>query len=115
MALDLLDGAEQARAAASAWYAQRFILDLVSRFGPIVRSVRIIRDSIVVVELMRAQLTDAIAEAAFSGAGTYLLHIDDGSTEENVFPGKVWRAGQVRPGTYVDLLERYGWTLKRRV
>ena len=115
MALDLLDGSEQARAAASAWYAQRFILDLVTRFGPIVRSVCIIRDSIVVVELMRAPLTDAIAEAVFSGAGTYLLHIDDGRAEENVFPGEVSRAGQIGPGTYVDLLERYGWTLKREV
>ena len=115
MALDLLDGAEQARAAASAWYAQRFILDLVTRFGPIVRSVCIIRDSIVLVELMRGQLTGAIAEAAFSGAGSYLLHIDDGRTEENVFPGDVSRAGQTSPGAYVDLLERYGWTLKREV
>ena len=77
------------------------------------RSVCIMRDSIVVVELMRAPLTGAITEAAFSGAGTYLLHIDDGRTEDNVFPREVSRAGQISPGTYVNLLERYGWTLKR--
>ena len=38
MALDLLDGIEQARAAASAWYAQRFILELVTRFGALCRA-----------------------------------------------------------------------------
>ena len=70
MAVDLLDGVERARAAASAWYAQRFILDLVTRFGRIVHTVCIIRDSVVVVELKPARLTGAIAWAALSGAGT---------------------------------------------
>ena len=110
MAVDLLEGVKQAQAAASAWYAQQFILDLVTRFGPIVRSVCIIRDGVSVVELMRAPLTGAVAETAFGSAGTYLLHIDDGTVEENVFPGEISRAGQLRPGTYVNLLERYGWT-----
>ena len=113
MAVDLLDGVEQTQAAASAWYAQRFILDLVPRFGPIVQTVCIIRDSVAVVELTRARLTGAVAWAALSGAGTYLLHIDDGKTEEQVFPGSFSRAGRLGPGTYVELLERYGWTRTR--
>ena len=110
MAVDLLDGVERARAAASAWYAQRFILDLVTRFGPIVHTVCIIRDSVAVVELTRARLTGAVAWAALSGAGTYLLHIGDGKVEEQVFPGGFSRAGRMGPGTYVKLLEGYGWT-----
>ena len=114
-AVDLLSGVEQARAAASGWYAQRFVLDLVTWFGPIVRSVCIMRDGVAVVELMRAPLTGAVAEAAFAGARTYLLHIDDGTVEENVFPGEVSRAGQLSPTTFVNLLERYGWTPKREV
>ena len=115
MAVDLLDGVEQARAAASGWYAQRFVLDLVTWFGPIVRSVFVMRDGVAVVELMRAPLTGAVAEAAFAGARTYLLHIDDGTVEENVFPGEVSRAGQLSATTFVNLLERYGWTPKRDV
>ena len=115
MAVDLLDGVEQARAAASAWYAQRFILDLVTRFGRIVHTVCIIRDSVVVVELKPARLTGAIAWAALSGAGTYLLHIDNGKVEEHVFPGGFSRAGRIGPGIYVKLLERYGWARTREV
>ena len=113
MAVELLDGVERARAAASAWYAQRFILDVVARFGPIVRTVCIIRDSVAVVELTRARLTGAVAWAALSGAGTYLLHIDDGKVEERVLPGGFSRAGRMRPEIYVKLLERYGWTRTR--
>ena len=109
MVVDLLDGVERARAAASAWYAQRFVLDLVTQFGPIVHTVCIIRDSVAVVELTRAKLTGAVAWAALSGAGTYLLHIDDGKVEEKVFPGCFSRAGCMDPGVYVKLLERYGW------
>ena len=115
MAVDLLDGVERARAAASAWYAQRFVLDLVTRFGPIVHTVCIIRDSLAVVELTPARLTGAIAWAALSGAGTYLLYIDDGQVEEKVFPGGVSRAGHIGPGTYLKLLESYGWTRIREV
>ena len=113
MAVDLLDGVERARAAASAWYAQRFVLDLVTQFGPIVHTVCIIRDSVAVVELTRATLTRAVAWAAFSGAGTYLLYIDDGKVEEKVFPGGFSRAGCMDPGAYVKLLERYGWVRTR--
>ena len=113
MAVDLLKGAEQARAAASAWYAQRFVLDVVTRFGPIVRTLCIIRDSVAVVELVRASLTGAVGWAAFSGAGTYLLHIDDGNVEERVFPGGFSRAGRMGPEVYVKLLQTYGWTHTR--
>ena len=113
MAVDLLDGVVRARAAASAWYAQRFVLDLVTQFGPIVHTVCIIRDCVAVVELTRAKLTGAVAWAALSGAGTYLLHIDDGKVEEKVFPGGFSRAGRMDPGVYVKLLERYGWARTR--
>ena len=113
MAVDLLGGIERAWAAASAWYAQRFILDLVTRFGPIVHTVCIIRDSVAVVELTRAKLTGAVAWVALSGAGTYLLHIDDGKVEEQVFPGGFSRAGRMVPEAYVKLLERYGWVRMR--
>ena len=50
----------------------------------------------------------AIAWAVLSGAGTYLLHIDDGKVKEQVFPGGFSGAGRMGPGTYVKLLERYG-------
>ena len=109
MAVDLLEGTDQARAAASAWYAQCFILDLVPQFGPIVKSVCIIRKSLSVVELTRAPFTKAVAWAVLSGAGTYLLHIDDGRVEEKVFPGGFSRAGRPRSRAYAELLQRYGW------
>ena len=113
MAVDLLNGTERARAAASAWFAQRFILDLVTRFGPIVHSVCIIRDSLAVVQLTRAPLARAVAWVVLSGTGTYLLNIDDGKVEEKVFPGGSSRAGRLGPEIYVDLLARYGWPRKR--
>ena len=115
MAVDLLDGVERARAAASAWYAQRFVLDLVTWFGPIVHTVCIIRDRLAVVELTPARMTGAMAWAAFSGNGTYLLHIDDGKVEEQVIPGGFSRAGRMGPETYVKLLESYGWARTREV
>ena len=113
MAVELLDGVERARAAASAWFAQRFILGLVTRFGPIVHSVCIIRDCLAVVELTRAPLTQAVAWVVLSGFGTYLLNIDDGKVEEKVFPGGSSRAGGMGPEVYVELLARYGWPRKR--
>ena len=113
MAVELLDGVERARAAASAWFAQRFILDLVTRFGPIVHSVCVVRDSLAVVQLTPAPLTRALAWVALSGTGTYLLNIDDGNVEEKVFPGGLSRAGALGPAVYVELLARYGWPRKR--
>ena len=85
MAVDLLDGVERPRAAASAWVRAAFRPRFSDAVRPIVHTVCIIRDSVAVVELTRAKLTGAVAWAAFSGAGTYLLHIDDGKVEEKVF------------------------------
>lgn len=113
-AVDLLESNEQPQAVASAWYAQRFILDLVLSFGSIVRNVCIIRDGVAVVQLMQAQRTDAFASAAFSGTGTYLLHIDDGRVEDNMFPGEPSLKGQIGLSDYMDFLERYGWTRIRK-
>ena len=112
MAVDLLKGVEQARAAASAWYAFRFILDLVSLFGSIVKSVCVIRESVAVVELERAPLSGAVAWATFSGMGTYTLYINDGNVQELVFPGGLSRAGTISPSTYIDALQKYGWYRK---
>ena len=112
MAVDLLEGEKRAAAAASAWYAHRFILDLVTQFGPIVHSLCIIRDSLAVVQLEPAPLTKAMAWVILSGTGTYLLNIDDGRVEEKVFPGGSSRAGRMGPEVYVELLARYGWRRK---
>lgn len=113
IAVELLEGEERARAAASAWDAHHFILDLVTRFGPIVHSVRIMRDSLAVVQLDPAPLTGAMAWVIFSGTGTYLLNIDDGTVEEKVFPGDSSRAGRIGPEVYVKWLERSGWRRKQ--
>ena len=93
MAVELLDGVERERAAASAWYAFRFVLDLVSRFGPIVKTVCVIRECVAVVELERAPFSGAVAWTTFSGTGTYTLYIDRGNLEELIFPGRFSRAG----------------------
>ena len=113
MALDLLNELDQARAPASTWFAQRFILDLVTRFGAVVKSVCIVRDGLALVELTPAPLTRAVAWATFSGSGTYLLNVDNGKVEEKVFPGSFSRAGRMGSGAYVELLERFGWPRKR--
>ena len=70
-AVDLLDGEDRERAAAAAWYAAEFIVDFVSWFGPIVKSVCVIRECVAVVEFQRAPLSGAVGWATFSGAGTY--------------------------------------------
>ena len=112
MAVDLLDGDEQEAAAASAWYAFRFILELVTFFGPIVQSVCIIRDGVAVVELTSAPLSEAIAWATFSGTGTYTLYVDNGTVKEFVYPGQISRAALISPSTYIDKLQKHGWRLK---
>ena len=112
VAVDLLTDTEQEQAAASAWYAFRFILDLVALFGPIVRSVCIIREYVAVVELERAPLSEAVAWATFSGTGTYSLYIDDGNTEELVASEYLSRRGSISPGAYIDVLQRNGWKRK---
>ena len=112
MAVDLLKDVEQDRAAASAWYAFRFILDLVSLFGPVVKSVCVIRECVAVVDLERAPFLGAVAWATFSGTGTYTLYINDGNVENLWFAGQLSRAGSICPGTYIDKLQEYGWNRK---
>ena len=113
MAVDLLDSAEQAFAAGSAWYAHRFILDLVALFGPIVNSVCLIRDGVAVVVLDRAPKTEATAWATFSGVGAYSLYVDGGSVLESVAPGGTSRWGLLRSSIFADPLEKHGWVRKR--
>ncbi len=112
MAVDCLDSVDQERGAASAWYAFRFILDLVTLLGPIVGRVCIIRECVALVELKRAPLSAAVAWATFSGAGAYTLYINDGSGEEMIFPGRLSRASTISPSTYIDALRRSGWNRK---
>ena len=109
MAVDLLEGVDQERAAASAWYAFRFILDLVSRFGAIVKTVCVIRECVAVVELERAPLSGAVAWATFSGIGTYTLHVDRRNVEEVLFSGRFSRAGPMSESTGFDTLRANGW------
>ena len=63
-AVDMLDEKDRERAAASAWYAAKFIVDFVSWFGPIVKSVCVIREWVAVMEFECAPL---------SGTETYAL------------------------------------------
>ncbi len=112
MAVDLLKGVDQEWAAASVWYAFKFVLDLVSRFGAIVKSVCVIRECVAVVELKRATFSGAVAWATFSGTGTYTLYVDQGNVEELVFSGRFSRARPMSESTVVDLLRDNGWGLK---
>ena len=114
MALSLLDGADQERTAASAWYAFRFVLDLIRRFGAIVKSVCVIDECVVVVELERARSTGAVGWATFSGTGTYTLYVDRGGVEELVYPEQFSRAGPIGESTLVETLNEHGWPLKDR-
>ena len=113
-AVDMFDGEDRERAAASAWYAAKFIVDLVSWFGPIVKSVCVIRECVAVVEFERAPLSGAVGWATFSGAGTYTLYVHQGNVEEVVLPGRFSRAARMSP-TYMEALQKYGWHLKAPV
>ena len=110
-AVDMLDGEDRERAAASAWYAAEFIVDLVSWFGPIVKSVCVIQECVAVVEFERAPLTGAVGWATFSGTGMYTLYAHRRNVEEVVFSGRS-RAGRMSPSTYKEALQKYGWHLK---
>ena len=111
-AVDLLDGEERERAAAAAWYAAEFIVDVVSWFGPIVQSVCMIRECVAVVEFERAPFSGAVGWATFSGTGTYTLYVHRGDVEEVVFSGRFTPAGRMRSGTYAEPLQKYGWRVK---
>ena len=112
IAVDLLNGVEQEAAAASAWYAFRFILDLVALFGPIVERVSIIRECVAVVELTRAPLSGAVAWVTISGTGTYSVYTDNGTVRELVYSSNLSQAGLISPSTYTNALQKYGWRLK---
>lgn len=107
-AVDMLDGDERERASASAWYAAEFIVDLVSTFGSIVRSVCLIRECVAIVEFVRAPLSQAVGWATFSGSGTYTLCVRRGNVEEVVLSGRS-RAGRISPSTYAEALQKHGW------
>lgn len=111
-ALGLVDGADQERAAASAWYAFRFVLDLIASFGAIVKSLCVIDECVVVVELEPAQSTGAVAWATFSGTGTYTLYVDRGGEQELVYPQQFSRAGPIGERTLAETLGRHGWSPK---
>ena len=111
-AVDLLDGEDRERAAAAAWYAAEFIVDFVSGFGPIVKSVCVIRECVAVVEFEPAPLFEAVGWATFSGAGTYTLYVQRGNVEEVVFSSRFSRVGRMSPSTYIEALQKYGWHLK---
>ena len=113
-AVDLLAGVDQERAAASAWHAFRFIQDLVSSFGPIVRTVCVIRECVAVVELERAPFSGAVAWATFSGTGTYTLYVHRGDVEELTFPGRLSREGRMSESIYGQALRDNGWGLRDR-
>ena len=113
-AVDMFDGEDRERAAASAWYAAEFIVDLVSWFGPIVKSVCVIRECVAVVEFERAPFSGAVGWATFSGTGTYTLYVHLGNVEEVVFSSRFSRAGRMSP-TYMEALQKHGWHLKAPV
>ena len=112
MAVELLDGVERERAAA--WYAFQFIVDLVGVFGPIVKSVCMIRECIAVVELKPAPLSGAEAWATFSGTGTYSLWVDCGKVQELVSPGRISRRGRMSQSAVVETLRTSGWGMRDR-
>ena len=113
-AVDMFDGQNRERAAAAAWYAAEFIVDLVSWFGPIVKSVCVIRECVAVVEFERAPFSGAVGWATFSGTGTYTLYVHLGNVEEVVFSSRFSRAGRMSP-TYMEALQKHGWHLKAPV
>ena len=81
---------------------------------PIVKSVCVIRECVVVVEFERASFSRAVGWATFSGTGTYTLYVHRGNVEEVVFSGRVSRAGRMSPSTYIEALQKNGWCLKAR-
>ena len=87
-------------------------MDLAGWFGPIVKSVCVIRECKAVVAFERAPLSGAMGWATFSGTETYTLYVHRGNVEEVVFSGRFSRAGRMSPGTYMEALQKYGWHLK---
>ena len=113
IAVELVPELQRERAAASAWYALGFVADLVSEFGPIVRTVCIIREAVAVVELSRARFSGAVGWLTFSGSGAYTLYIRKGDAEEFTLPGRFTRAHPIGRGIYADALHQSGWHRKK--
>lgn len=111
-AVEQVPDALREAAAASAWYAYLFIQDLVRLFGPVVKTVCVIREGVAVVQLERATFSGAAAWVTFSGAGAYTLHIHNGNVEAITYSGQTQRAGPIHEGTYVKALQGHGWALK---
>ena len=107
-AVEMLDGEDREHAAASAWYAAGFIVELVSWFGPIVKSVCIIRECVAVVEFVRAPLSGAVGWATFSGTGTYTLYVQRKNMKECIFSGRS-SPGRLSADDYMDALREHGW------
>ena len=112
-AVELIPECDRERAAASAWYAMGFVLDLVRGFGPIVKSVCIVQEAVVAVELCQAAFSGALAWATFSGSGTYTLYIRNGNMQELMLPGRHMRAHPIAPSIYADALHKNGWHRKK--
>ena len=113
-AVEQVPDALRETAAASAWYAYLFIQDLVSLFGPVVKSLCVISECVAVVELVRAPSSGAVAWATFSGAGAYTLHVKLPTVEAVTYSGQADRAGPIMEDAYVKSLQEHGWTLKPR-
>ena len=114
MALSLLNGADQERTAASAWYAFRFVLALIRRFGAIVKSVCVIDECVVVVELERARSTGAVGWATFSGREHTRYMLIAGASRNWCTRNSFLRAGAIGESTLVETLSEHGWPLKDR-
>ena len=112
-AVEQVPDALRERAAASAWYAFLFVVEITSLFGPVVESVCVIEECVAVVELERAPFSGAVAWATFSGAGTYTLHVRERAVEEMTYAGQSQRASPMMQSTYVKALEDHGWGSKR--
>ena len=113
-AVEQVPDALREAAGASAWYAYLFIQDLVCLFGPLVKSLCVIRECVAVVELERAPFSGGVAWATFSGTGAYTLHVQHGGLEAITYSGQAGRAGPITDHMYVKPLQEHGWALKHR-
>lgn len=107
-AVELLEGDDGERTAASAWYALRFVQDLVGMFGPIV-SVPDPR-----VRGLGGAGAGAVVRRGRMGDVPYTVYVRRGDVEELVFPGRFSRSGPISEGTYAEALRENGWRLKDR-
>ena len=112
-AVELVPDALREMAAASAWYGFRFIQDVVSLFGRLIKNVCIISECVAVVQLKRAPFSGAVAWAGFSGAGIYTLQVQRRDVKAITYSGYNHRAGPISESAYIKPLQEDGWRLKR--